>query len=99
MWSTRDADWEEGFGQLRAYVQAEGTARVSQSYRTGDGYRLGVWVNKQRRTKDSIPADRVQRLERLKGWVWDARDYDAASASASADAPFRPVSNNCLTPS
>ena len=46
-----------------------------------------------------MPADRVQRLERLKGWVWDARDYDAASASASAAAPFRPVSNNCLTPS
>ena len=67
------SSWEEGFGQLTAYVQAEGSARVPQTYRTAEGYGLGTWVGLQRFTKDTMSADRRQRLEAVDGWVWDAR--------------------------
>ena len=46
----------EGFAQLAAYVQAEGSARVPKSYRTAEGYRLGQWVVYQRSTKDALSA-------------------------------------------
>ena len=78
VWDPFTADWEDGFEALTAYVQAEGSARVPQSYRTAAGYRLGTWVRVQRRQQDSMSADRRQRLEAVDGWVWDAQDYDAA---------------------
>jgi len=73
VWDARDAAWEHGFEQLTAYVQAEGSARVPNLYRTAEGGRLGQWVNSQRSTKDTMSADRRERLEAVKGWVWDAR--------------------------
>ena len=72
-WNMDDAAWEEGFGYLTAYVQAEGHARVPQRHRTADGFRLGAWVAKQRYKKDTLSADRRQRLDAVDGWVWNAR--------------------------
>ena len=71
--------WEEGFGHLLAYVEAEGHTRVPADYRTAEGYPLGPWVSNQRGQKDDkdkrrrLSADRQQRLEAVKGWVWAAR--------------------------
>lgn len=73
MWDARAAAWDDGFAQLTAYVQAEGHARVPQSYRTAGGYRLGQWVGVQRATKDTLSADRRARLNALDGWVWRVR--------------------------
>ncbi|MGO9103848.1 MAG: helicase associated domain-containing protein [Mycobacterium sp.] len=52
-WDPFTDQWEKGFSRLRRYVELHGDARVPQSY-TVDGYRLGLWVNVQRRndTKD-----------------------------------------------
>ena len=73
VWDETVAAWEEGFSHLTAYVQAEGHARVPWSYRTAEGYQLGSWVLKQRGKKDSLSADRWQRLDEVDGWVWNAR--------------------------
>ena len=80
VWDAQDYDaaWDEGFAQLTAYVQAEGHARVPQTYCTATGFGLGAWVRNQRSKHDSLSADRQQRLEALDGWMWDAQDYDAA---------------------
>ena len=67
------SSWEEGYAHLTAYVQANGSARVPFRYRTADGYWLGAWNNGQRTKKDTLSADRRQRLEAVDGWVWDAR--------------------------
>ena len=71
-WDPRAADWEAGFAALTAYVQAEGHARVPQSYRTAEDYRLGSWVSKQHARQDRLSAGRRRRLKALKGWVWKA---------------------------
>ena len=63
-WDPYAEDWDEGFAQLTAYVQAVGHARVPTRYRTVEGYPLGKWISSQRKMK--------KRLEELKGWAWDA---------------------------
>jgi len=72
VWDALEASWEEGFSHLTAYVQAEGHARVPQSHRTADGYPLGRWVGHQRTAKDKLSAERRQRLDGMKGWVWSS---------------------------
>ena len=64
-----DAKWEAGFSALKAYKQAKGDCSVPKGYKTADGLQLGTWVKWQRRNRDSLSADRKQRLEAI-GFVW-----------------------------
>lgn len=75
-WQARDDQWEEGFDHLRAYVAKHGSARVPQSHRTVDEFRLGGWVATQRIQfeEGSFNPDRQRQLEELPGWAWKARD-------------------------
>ena len=75
-WSPLDAQWEEGFRRLLAYVEAHGDARVPHSYEA-NGYNLGKWVTIQRGrySKGTLDPDRRQRLEELPAWTWSATDY------------------------
>ena len=72
-WDLIAADWEEGYAKLTQYVEAEGHAGVTQRYKTDDGYKLGTWVSEQRqkKKKNKLSQDRQDRLEGLKGWVWE----------------------------
>jgi len=77
VWSTQDADWEEGFRHLAAWVGAHGHARVPDGEEAG-GYRLGQWgrVQRRQRRKGQLDSERACRLEALPGWVWDPFDAD-----------------------
>jgi superfamily II DNA or RNA helicase len=68
-----DARWETGHDHLLNYVTQHGDARVSKSYETADGHRLGAWVSQQRLrySKNTLEAERVHRLEQVHGWVWN----------------------------
>ena len=70
-WDTLVDRWEEGFRQLRRYVESHGDARVPQSYRV-DGYKLGVWVctQRERHADGTLEADRQRRLQDVPGWTW-----------------------------
>jgi len=72
-WDVLDAKWEEGFRYLTQYVQAFGHPRPKPSD-TVDGYRIGGWVGVQRGAyaKGKLDPARVQRLQALPGWAWDA---------------------------
>ena len=72
VWDMLAAAWEDSFGHLAAYVQANGSGRVPQSHRTAEGYQLGTWVSTQRSTKDRMSGDRRRRLIALEDWVWKA---------------------------
>jgi transcriptional regulator with XRE-family HTH domain len=64
--------WEQRFNQLLDYVVHNGHAQVPQSYIV-DGYRLGRWVDSQRKrhAKGNLAADRALQLQELPGWRWD----------------------------
>jgi superfamily II DNA or RNA helicase len=67
--------WEEWYGLLEAYVEKNHTALVQGDHVTADAQKLGVWVRAQRdRYGKDLSADRVERLEKMPGWVWDAND-------------------------
>ncbi|NBT25058.1 MAG: helicase, partial [Actinobacteria bacterium] len=72
-----DADfetrWENGLSQLEQYIAANGDCLVQASYETVDGYKLGQWVSVQRSKRDTMPAERRERLDALTGWKWKAR--------------------------
>jgi len=72
-WDPFTEQWEEGFEQLRSYVNMNGNARVPARYVTPDGLNLGNWVNNQRQNKPQnlLSQDRIERLEALPGWSWD----------------------------
>ncbi|MEK6251845.1 MAG: Helicase associated domain protein [Actinomycetota bacterium] len=74
VWSAQEANWEEGFAQLLAFVRREGHSCVPGDYRD-DAHRLGVWVGTQRqhRRRGKLLEERARRLEALPGWAWDAR--------------------------
>ncbi|MDD5395637.1 MAG: Helicase associated domain protein, partial [Thiothrix sp.] len=66
------ASWNFWFGLLEVFVEANGNARVPYGYVTPEGYKLGLWVIKQRaKSKSELSQDRIKRLESLSGWSWD----------------------------
>lgn len=72
-WKPKSDMWEEGLDRLLEYVEDIGNARIPATYKTEDGYKLGQWVDVQRRNfvKRTLTADRKQRLEDVPGWTWD----------------------------
>lgn len=75
-WDQIDHKWESGYRHLAAFVDEAGHARVSKRYVANDGYRLGQWVEVQRRRHNvgSLLAERIVRLEAQPGWDWDRPD-------------------------
>jgi hypothetical protein len=76
--SPTDLTWEEAYKLLKEFCENEGHARVHQHYKTEDNYGLGAWVGIQRAIykNDKLSKKKQELLEKLPGWVWDARkDY------------------------
>jgi superfamily II DNA or RNA helicase len=78
-WAPHSEKWEGAFAVLKNFVAREGHARLPESHVEGS-FNLGRWVAVQRSVCNSrtrkLSAERVQRLEALRGWTWDP--FDAA---------------------
>ena len=70
IWHTHDKKWQEGFSYLETYKKEFGHLKISQQYKTKDGYKLGKWSGTQRSVKDSITPERKKLLDDL-GFIWD----------------------------
>ena len=71
-WDPGAGQWDAAFQSLVCFVEREGHALVPQAHCEGD-FRLGAWVGNQRLRyrKGKLVANRVARLEALRGWAWD----------------------------
>jgi len=69
IWDVHSYLWEQGFSALLSFQRREGHCKVSKQD-IEDGYNLWQWVNVQKRNFNSMPAERVRRLDCL-GFIWD----------------------------
>ena len=79
---TLGSSWDEWFGRLHQFQIAEGHVRVPAAFVTECGFSLGRWVRKQRSRKETLSANRCERLEAL-GFVWDPHTEDWNSGFSS----------------
>ena len=61
--------WDEWFGLLTQFRAREGHAAVPRHF-LENGLKLGHWVSAQRAIRESMSAERKQRLDQI-GFVWD----------------------------
>lgn len=75
-WNPARDSFDTGYAYLEAFLAETGSASPSQTEVTADGYKLGFWVQAQRRGYQlgKLAAERISALEALKGWTWNARD-------------------------
>jgi superfamily II DNA or RNA helicase len=85
-----ESQWNETYILLNEYVTETGSAIVPQGtlYK---GKHLGAWVSSQRQDYkiQTLPSDRVKKLEMLNGWVWEAGDMAAHSISKRGLSPSK----------
>ncbi|TRW79285.1 helicase [Mycolicibacterium sp. 018/SC-01/001] len=70
-WDPYTESWERGYTALVAFAKEQGHARVPQGLRAG-GINLGGWVAEQRTSRSKMTAARLERLEAVPGWSWNA---------------------------
>jgi Helicase associated domain len=80
-WDVHSERWEEGFAHLQKFSKRAGHCSVLQTYKTDDGYRLGIWVRNQRCREKTMKADRKKRLEALPNWLWSRSDTHSPVSS------------------
>ncbi len=67
IWNTDEYRWNRGFEHLKEYIKSDGTAVVGKTYKSDDGFNLGLWAITQRtnKTKGTLSPERVQKLNDL----------------------------------
>jgi hypothetical protein len=84
--------WDEWFGLLQRFKARERHCRVTEQHLEGT-FRLGSWVGHQRRQRETMSAERRQRLDAL-GFVWNplASDWEEGFAALEK---FRAREHHC----
>ena len=95
VWDPFESAWEAGFAELKKFEAREGHCRVPDDHVEGT-HKLGVWVGTQRANKDTIPAERRQRLDAI-GFVWDPLESVWEEGFAALE-KFRVREGHCRVP-
>ena len=69
-WNPLEEFWEKSFSKLEAFKAREGHCHVKRGHDAQDK-QLAVWISNQRRMKDRLSPEKIQRLDKL-GFVWIA---------------------------
>ena len=91
-------DFEQGLGYLKSYKEEHGDCRVPGSFKTGDGFKLGSWVNSRRQNykAKTLSAERIDALDQL-GFIWDAAEDDFQQGLGSLKA-YKEEHGDCRVP-
>jgi superfamily II DNA or RNA helicase len=95
IWNVLESVWEEGFTALTAFKTREAHCNVPQPH-VEETFNLGIWVATQRRNKDTMSAERRQRLDEI-SFVWDAREAMWEEGLAALKA-FKAREGHCRVP-
>ena len=76
VWDNPQAEksFVQGFDSLQDYKKQNGHVQVPMRYISDNGFKLGSWVNRIRRKKETISKSQLELLNKI-DFVWDARDY------------------------
>lgn len=95
VWDVFDARWEMHYRQAKEYFEVHGNLDIPRTYRTKDGFLLGLWVAAQRRNRTDegkgkkLSQAQIDKLTAI-GMVWDgAFDAQWQSAYARAEEYYR----------
>ncbi|MCP4605182.1 MAG: hypothetical protein GY847_32475 [Proteobacteria bacterium] len=69
-WREFDMRWWRAFHLLRSFVENEGHIRVPRNHIENGGFKLGIWIERQRSRKATMPKERREALEKIPGWSW-----------------------------
>lgn len=73
VWDVADEKWNFGYERLKEFFASKNTSVVPQDYSCDDGYELGVWVSKQRLSRQTLSAAQLTSLEEL-NFVWNVTE-------------------------
>jgi hypothetical protein len=90
-----DGAWEEGFAALKIFKSREGHCRVPHGCIEGT-FKLGSWVSRQRNNRETMPAERRQRLDAI-GFVWNVLE-SAWEEGFAALKTFKSREGHCRVP-
>lgn len=70
-WDLTDESWRRGYAHAEAYFKANGDLNVTGGYKSGDGYKLGVWIANQRTAyrQNRLTDEKIQKLKAI-GMHW-----------------------------
>ncbi len=99
VWDAAEAKWELRCAQARTYFEKHGNLNIPSSYRTEDGFLLGMWVSGQRKARTGegkrkpLSQAQIDKLTAI-GMVWDGTfDAQWQSAYARAEEYYRQNGN------
>jgi superfamily II DNA or RNA helicase len=96
VWDTLIEQWEKGFRALKQYKENYGDCLVPRPHKTENGYKLGKWVDGQRRKQSELSDVRRRRLRKL-GFVWDPYNGQWEDGF-SALKQYKKMKGDCLVP-
>ncbi len=86
VWAPHSKAFDRGLDECRRYREVHRNLLVPSGFVTGDGYRLGSWVNQRRadrRRLSSLSPERISALDDL-GMVWNPREEESGAGLAAA---------------
>jgi Helicase associated domain len=95
VWDPLGSAWEEGFAALKKFRDRKGHCRVPALHVEGK-FKLGGWVRGQIRVRDSMSAERKQRLDAIE-FVW-AQLESAWEDGFTALTKFKDRKGHCRVP-
>ena len=95
VWDVFDARWEMHYRQAKAYSERYGSLDIPRTYKTEDGFLLGLWVAAQRRSRTAkgkgkqLSQEQIDKLSAI-GMAWDGTfDTQWQSAYARAEEYYK----------